>query len=517
MKRHFLRKIRLRTGASRFVMILLAVLLQAAFLWTLMFLLNQRFALVQSVSSLVSVLLFFAIVNRDQPAVYKLPWLIFFLLFPVVGLLAYLTFGNLTVKKKYLRRHAPGLSPTEEEVLEGKAALAALGQECPHGAGQATYLSGMTGFPLSRRTKTKFLPTGEAFWDALLADLRQAQRYILLEYFIIAEGSMWEEILSLLREKRAAGVRVCLLYDDVGSMPRLPRKYAKRLRKEGIEAYAFNPFRPIVSVSHNVRDHRKIAVVDGLVGYVGGANLADEYINRVRPLGRWRDTALRLEGEAVCHLVSIFLQTYNMMRKDPLSPEELAPLSAEWEEGVGFVLPYDAGPKPIYPEHIGENAFLNVISQATERLYITTPYLIVDSNLRDALRNAAMRGVDVRIILPQNPDKRLIHVLTRSNYKLLLPAGVKLYEYKDGFIHSKTFLCDGRIGIVGTVNLDYRSLVHHLECAVWMYRTEAIGQMEEDFLSLLTEECRPITEREARLSPWDRLVKTLLYLFAPLF
>ena len=326
---------------------------------------------------------------------------------------------------------------------------------------------------------------------------------------------MWDGLFDILTEKIKKGVKVYLMYDDVGSMPKLPAKFYKQLQKQGFNATKFNKFTPVVSISHNNRDHRKIAVIDGEKGFVSGANIADEYINVSRPFGRWRDNAIFMKGQAVDSLVRMFIQLYNMSSVEQLVEEQFIFDHHEFIPD-GFVFPFGDSPSPITYEHIGENVYLDIINRADKYVYITTPYLIVDTPITDALKKAAERGVDVRIIIPEIPDKKLVYLLTKSFLPSLIRSGVKIYKYKEGFIHSKTFLSDGDVGVVGTINLDFRSLVHHFECAVWLYKTSSLIDIYADFLRLFEVDCEQIAEEKARLKWYERLIKSLLNLFAPL-
>ncbi len=336
-----------------------------------------------------------------------------------------------------------------------------------------------------------------------------------MEYFIIDHGRMWDGIHEILKQKAAAGVEVRVMYDDIGCAGLLPGSYYKKLKKEGIDCVKFNPFRPVVSGIHNNRDHRKITVIDGKVGYTGGVNLADEYINEISRFGHWKDTALKIQGSAVSNLTVLFLQLFDAMRKSFSDFEKYLGTDCESFDEEGYIHPFGDGPKPFYSELVGSNNFINIINSAEKYVWISTPYLIPDYNLLSALRSASYRGVDVRIITPGIPDKKIIFNMTRSNYKYLLQAGVKIYEYSPGFIHAKEMLADGVTAFVGTVNLDYRSLVHHYECGAVLYKTPCISEIEEGFEETL-QASREITDDNFKMNFFASLLNGILNLFSPM-
>lgn len=353
-------------------------------------------------------------------------------------------------------------------------------------------------------------------FPAMLDAIREAKHYIFLEYFIISEGYMFETMVDLLAEKVKEGVEVRLIYDDVGCVNTLPHRYYKKLQAKGIKCAAFNPFRPVISVIMNNRDHRKILVVDGKVGFTGGINLADEYINRIERFGYWKDTGIRLEGDGVWSLTQMFLSMWNTIIQSKEDYSQYLPSVYQDKPFIqdGFVQPY--GDSPLDHENVGENVYLNIVSRAKDYVYIFTPYLIVDHEMLVALCNAAKSGVDVRIVTPEIPDKKMVYLLTQSYYEPLIRAGVKIYQYTPGFIHAKSFVCDDEIATVGTINLDFRSLYLHFECGVWMYQSKAVMQVKEDCLE--TFACsEEITLEFCRNRPLPiRMIQSVLRLFAPL-
>lgn len=369
---------------------------------------------------------------------------------------------------------------------------------------------------LFQGTECSYFGLGERMYAQMLEDLKGAEKFIFLEYFIVEEGDMWKGILNILLERAAAGVEVRMLYDDIGCLATLDGRYDKRLREAGIQCYKFNPFRPDASAIHNNRDHRKLLIVDGKIGYTGGINLADEYINKVEKYGHWKDGGIRLKGDAVLGLTRLFLTNWDMNRKTFSCYKDYLILQKEQtESGDGYYIPFGCGPKPAYQRPVGKNAFLNLINQAKRYVYITTPYLIIDYDLTHAIQNAALRGVDVRIITPHIPDKKAVWLMTRNSYPALIESGVKIYEYTPGFIHAKTVIVDDEYAVSGTINFDYRSLVHHYENAVWMYRTAAISEMKNDFLSTVSLSMQ-MDENAIRMTAGQQILRYCIRLFAPL-
>ena len=359
-----------------------------------------------------------------------------------------------------------------------------------------------------------YFPLGEDFFPAFLADLESAERYVFLEYFIIENGKMWDAVEDILERKARQGVEVRVLYDGTCEFTKLPHSFPQYLKALGIQCRVFARVRPFVSTHYNYRDHRKIAVIDGRVAYTGGINLADEYVNRTHPFGHWKDTALRAEGPAARAFTRMFLEMWQVEdRKLTFEPWLSAPAPAH-PEARGYVIPY--GDCPLDDQPVGEWIYTHILNSAREYVHIMTPYLILGHELEDALRFAARRGVDVSIILPGIPDKKLPYALAKSHYRTLMEAGVHIYEYTPGFIHAKSFVSDGLRATVGTVNLDYRSLSHHFECGAYLLNTPAVAAVEEDFRQTLTR-CHKVTWQEAaHPGAFWKLTGMLMKAFAPL-
>lgn len=456
------------------------------------------------------------IVAKQTHPDYRTGWLLAVLLMPVFGGLFYLFFGTSRITKRERKRliRISTLIPRETE--KNRRLVDSLTDAYTSAGNQSRYILRTSGCPPHVHTRTEYLPSGERYYERLLEELKKAEKYIFLEYFIVMEGTMWNSVLAILEEKAAQGVDVRVLYDDIGSLFTLPKRYAKTLEEKGIACAPFNPFVPVVSLRLNNRDHRKICIIDGKVGFTGGLNLSDEYINQWERFGHWKDSGILLEGEAVWSFVVMFLSNWDFTTAVEEDFERFRP-DADWVnsiKGDGIVQPYDSS--PLAKEPVGAGVYMNLLAHAKRYLYVTTPYLILDDAMTGAFRRAAQCGVDVRIITPGIPDKRLVFEMTRANYAPLLEAGVRIYEYTPGFIHAKTFVMDDEYGVVGTINLDYRSLYLHFENGVWMCGSSAIESLKENFLETL-EVCQEIHYADAgRIGAMKRLLRTLLRFIAPL-
>ena len=497
-------------GFSIIIMLLELFLVFAAFFYFSQLVPNWLSALV-IVSLYIGTIL--TIVNRNMPPESKVTWLLFAVV-PVFGFLLYLMFGERRLSKKEIQQleKMDSMKFREENSYDLRVELK---QENKSAFGIVKSLLSMDhNADVYDGTTSQYFPLGEEMFEAMLDDLRSAKKFIFLEFYIIDPGLMWNRILQILVDKVQQGVEVKLLYDDIGCMATLPGDYTKRLRKMGIDAHKFNKVIPRMTVAYNNRDHRKILVVDGQVGYTGGINLADEYINHIVRFGHWKDGGVRLEGRAVKALTRLFLMNWYINRGE-ITDFDRYHFDSQRVEGKGLYIPYGSGPKPIYKEQVGKAVYQNIINQAIDYVYITTPYLIIDYDLTEDIKNAAMRGVDIRIVTPFIPDKKLIQIVTRGAYPDLLEAGVKIYEYTPGFIHSKNVISDDELAVVGTINFDYRSLVHHYENAVLMYQTESIADIKQDFEDLF-DVSKEISLETLQNSWYQRLLKEIMQLFAPL-
>lgn len=496
------------------VWVTLLIILQALFILYLLLtgsVLSMRLNHLLTAISLIAVLY---IISKKDKGAYKLTWVFLILMFPVFGGALYLLFSLQTSTRRFKKMQDKQAQFRPAYHLPGNCydqAAEKLSQHLP----QIRYLQQCAGFPIYDKTQVDYYSPGEAFFEALIPELEKAERYIFLEFFIIEEGKMWGTILDVLERKAKQGVRVRLLYDDIGCFFTLPKNYAQRLRRMGIECEVFNRFRPLVSVLQNNRDHRKIISIDGKVAFTGGINLADEYINAYEKHGHWKDSGVCVRGKAAWSLTVMFLDMWSLCTN---GTEDVGAYYPWKDESClintdGFVQPY--ADSPMDHENVGEHVYLQIINSAKDYIYITTPYLIVDDSMISALTLAAKSGVDVRIITPRIWDKRMVHMTTRSYYRDLTKAGVKIYEYTKGFVHAKTFVSDEHIATVGTTNLDFRSLYLHFECGVLMFGSSAVKEVKADFLKTL-ENCQQITEKDCRANAFMRLMQDILRLYAPL-
>lgn len=469
-----------------------------------------------AIALIVDLITLVAIVNKDANPEYKVTWIVVVMCLPILGTVLYLSFYRRRVTKRE-EKLLLGIFKEINNHPNGKGTFNMMRRRSPLAAGKARAL--MNDDPLAEvytNTCSTFFATGEDYFKSLVEELRSAKSFIFMEYFIIDRGELWDEIHEILKEKAKAGVEVRLMYDDFGCMRTLPARYEKALCAEGIKAFRFSKVSPKMSAVLNNRDHRKICVIDGKVGYTGGVNIADEYINKKLRFGYWKDGGIKLQGDAVKGLIKQFLSNWDFTAKTVSDYErflsEVAPAPYNDE---GFYMPFGSGPAPIYQHPSGKNAFLNLINQARNYVFITTPYLVIDYDLTQALCNAAARGVDVRIITPGIPDKKSVKIMTQSAYPYLMKAGVKIYEYVPGFMHEKTFVADDKYAIVGTINFDYRSLVHNYENAVWMYATPTVMVAKEEFLKTVNAS-ELVDDKRARLSFRAWLIRNGIRLFAPL-
>lgn len=468
------------------------------------------------VAILVSLITVIFIINRDANPEYKVSWIIVVLILPAFGTLLYILFYRRRMTKRE-KRHLKGLFDEINRHRLGTGGFDMLRRRSPLASGKARAI--MNDDPICEvytGTNSTFFSEGERLFESMIRDISEAKSFVFLEYFIIEQGALWGRIHKLLREKAKEGVEVRLIYDDIGCMKTLPAHYEYALRAEGINTRRFAKVSPSLSAVHNNRDHRKICVIDGRVGYTGGVNIADEYINEKERFGHWKDGGIRLSGMAVRGLIKQFLSMWDFTSHTISDYEKYlsAVEPAGFDDG-GYYIPFGTGPAPIYARPGGKNAFLNLINQSRKYVYITTPYLIMDYDLTESLCNAALRGVDVRIITPGIPDKKRVKIMTKSSYPYLMRAGVKIYEYTPGFIHEKTFVVDDKYAVVGTINLDYRSLVHHFENAVWMYATPTVEVCLEEFMKTV-DKSEHVDESKSTLTLRERFIRNVIRLFAPL-
>lgn len=509
-------KKKLRLMLRRRILILFLLLLQ---LLSIAWLLDRSAAQYRVLSVLLNVISFVVaiyIVNRNEKPGYNMAWLALVLTVPLFGGMLYLLFRLQSSVDSAKQKYAKYDESSRRYLIQDPIVEEQLQLRDPELAKHCRYLSRATGYPVYRNTEATYLSCGERLLPVLLEELRRAKRYIFLEYFIIAPGSFWDAIENILVQKAREGVDVRVLYDDMGCMFRLGDDFCASLREKGIRCIAFNPFRPFWSTLQNNRDHRKIIAIDGNCAFTGGINLADEYINAIERFGYWKDSAVMLRGDAAWSFTVMFLNMWDSIQniQEDISlfrPD--APLPGL--RSAGFFQPYCDSPTD--NEYVNERVYLQTINGAEKYLYIATPYLIVEENVVNALALAAKSGVDVRIITPHIPDKKFVHLVTRSNYLPLIEAGVHIFEYRPGFVHAKIFISDDKVAINGTANLDFRSLYLLFECGVRMIDRPTVTAMRQDFLSTL-EQCVEISAQEMRSRPLPvRMLQAILRIFSPLF
>ena len=501
---------------SRYAISAIMIVLEVALMVYLFLSASKSIYVVIAISLMVSLVAFVSVINRDTNPEYKISWLAIILILPPFGAIIYILFYQRRMSRRETRLIRGVISEMKGHGVLDKDYVSLLGESASAAGKARAIMSDDAMADVYRGTSSRFFPSGEEYFDSLIDDLASAEKYIFLEYFIIDSGELWDKVHTILREKAAAGLDVRLLYDDIGCMKTLPSHYELLLRHEKIKTYRFAKVNPRVSSVHHNRDHRKICIVDGRVGYTGGVNIADEYINKKTRFGHWKDGGIRLEGDAVSGLLKLFLGSWDFTSKTISDYEALisAVKISEHADG-GYYIPFGSGPAPIYKRPVGKNVFLNIINQAERYVYITTPYLIIDYDLTESLRNAALRGVDVRIVTPGVADKKIVKTMTKSAYPYLMEAGVKIYEYTPGFMHEKTLVADDEYAVIGTINFDYRSLMHHFENAVWMYKTETVAVAKEEFVSTL-ELSSEVDAALSRLTPLEWIFKNGIRLFAPL-
>lgn len=497
---------------SRTVVTALLIVIQVAWLAALLLQLGNSLPAIQTVLRILSLVAILFVIKSDMNPSYKIGWILLIAVMPILGGLMYVIFGNKR-PTKYMREMLRAQLEKSAEYLGTQESIT--GELDGGAAGLFKYLEGSAGYPTAKNTTVRYYRVGEEMYADLLPELEKAEKFIFLEYFIIRPGEMWDGVLEILKRKAAAGVDVRIIYDDMGCIDILPANYNATLEGWGIRTMAFNRFVPAVSLVMNNRDHRKITVIDGKVGFTGGINISDEYINVKERFGHWKDTGLMLKGPGVFNLTLMFLEMWNAFNKDGDGYAEFIPDSFEecGSDDDGYVLSFSDS--PLDNESVGESVYTDMLYQAKDYIYITTPYLAIDSELQTALCMAAKRGVDVRMITPGIPDKKLVYRLTRSYYPTLLRAGVKIYEYTPGFIHAKSFVCDDKLCVVGTINMDYRSLYLHFECGTLMYNNPEIKQVKKDDLDTM-EKCRKVELSDMKTNFLGELFDSFLRSVAPL-
>lgn len=443
---------------------------------------------------IVSVITVFALVNNAEA--YKMSWIVIILVLPVSGLFLYFMWGRKRVNSSYFRRSREIDALMVKNLRQNEEIVQDLERQHPNKVQISRYLR-KEGFPIYNNTHATYFGLGEKVLEAMLEDLKQAKKFIFMEYFIVSDGKVWSDILEVLTRKVKEGVEVKLLFDDFGTLRINTQAFRRDLKSRGIEMSIFNPIhRDMVRMSFNYRNHKKITVIDGNIGYTGGFNLADEYANYIERFGHWKDSGIRLYGDGVYSFTCFFLNMWRIVNKNVrINDADYRPQAHVFQEG--YVQPFMGGPHR-NPHNPTEGVYTRMINKARDYIYITTPYLVLDQSMRDDLTSAAQSGVDVCIIVPRIYDKWYVYMVNVSNYGKLMEAGVHIYEYKPGFIHAKNVIADDECAICGTINTDYRSFYLHYECGVFLSEMEAVKDMKDDFLRTL-EECE-----EMDLAHWSK-------------
>ena len=508
IKKSLLRILLGRTGFT-----VLAIIVQ-------MLLVLLYFKFLMDYSEVVTALLYFIsfgvllhILNSEENPSYKIAWLLPVAIFPIFGALIFLFFKLQPTVKVINSRLKNIIFKSRKYLRQDKTALKEYSEEYPAGDGFARYMNNYAGYPICSGSDVKYFSLGDDMYPVMLEKLKTAKNYIFMEFFIIDRGEMWGSILEILKKKVSEGVEIRLMYDGLCSIAMLPYNYPKELEKLGIKCRIFNPVRPFLSSSQNNRDHRKICVIDGECAFTGGVNIADEYINKIVRFGHWKDTAVMIEGKAVNNLTMMFLQMWNI--NEPYANDYYKyRTEAERKNAAGFVLPF--GDSPLDKEPVGKQVYMHILNNAKKYVHITTPYLVLDDEMESALIYAAKRGIDVKLILPHKPDKKYVFYLAHAHYPALINAGVKIYEYTPGFIHAKNYVSDDMHAVVGTINMDFRSMYLHWECACYMYGTDCIADIEQDFKHTL-KQCTAISTAEIKnFSLFEKITGNILKIFAPL-
>lgn len=459
------------------------------------------------------VLLVIGIIGSHDNPDYKIPWILIVILLPIVGMMLYFIFNERKLPKRFLKKYHKHYNSL---VVDDKRNHQELREQDKLISSYALELCKISKSHLYKNTTLTYFNEGIKMYQSILKDLESASKFIFLEYFIIEEGEFWNSILNILKEKAKEGIEVKIVYDDIGCMNTLKGNYYKSLRKYHIDCVLFSKLKASADGEFNNRSHRKMLIIDGKIAYTGGVNIADEYINKVEKYGHWKDTGIKLVGDSVKEFTRLFLVDYYINIRKDVNLDYSKYYIDYSKSNDSFIIPFGDGPNPIYSENVGKNVIINILNQAKDYVYITTPYLITDNEVIKTIKNTALRGIDVRIITPHIPDKKMVFELTRSNYDILMNSGVNIYEYEPGFIHAKSYISDDIIGMIGTINLDYRSLTHHFENGVWIYNDKIIKEMKLDFIDTVNKSIL-INENPIKTSKFRKLLRSILKIFSPMF
>ena len=443
------------------------------------------YVLVKGISFLVAFIIFLRIVNKEEDPEFKIPWIVAMVIFPFLTSVIYLIFGNHGLRKRYRIIMQGSLNSYNYHFKLNEEKKNEYEEELGEAVGSFKYIFNTTHLGVHKNNRVTYYKNGESFFPEFIEGLKKAKEFIFMEFFIISDGKEWDEVRQILIDKAKEGVDVRIIYDDMGCTGTISSFTPKRLAKYGIKCYKFHPFRPILSGVFNNRDHRKIVIIDHQMAFTGGINLADEYANEIKRFGYWKDTMVKIEGSAINNLLTIFLQNYNLCTFTISDYNMYLMHDYEKFDDEGFVMPFGDGPGGYDNALIGEQNYINILNYAKRKVYISTPYLIPTYQLIDAMRNAALRGVEVNLIVPGIPDKKIVYMIAKRNFHYLLEAGVNIYTYTPGFNHMKSAMADDELAFVGTINFDFRSLVHHFECGTLLYKCNCMNEIRDDFIEMM--------------------------------
>ena len=499
------------TAIKRVIIVIIGVLLQFGFAISIQLFFREHIAIIGIIYELLSVLIVLKILKDSTRISNDLPWIILILLFPIFGTILLITLSSNYAHSKLLKN----IFKSEKKYQQYLNQDIKIRKEIDENdLDNLKYIVDRSKYPVTKNNKITYYDYGEKFYPELLKELNKAEKFIFLEYFIINKGQMWDGILKILKEKASQGVEVRILYDDMGSIAMLSTKYPNELKKMGIKCIPFNKVSPFKGIFMNNRDHRKMTIIDGKVAFSGGVNLSDEYININSKLGIWKDNGIKIEGDAIWNLTIMFLTMWNANIKEDKDILKFKHEFKNTEKIDGYVVPY--GVAPLHEDLIGEDVYINIINSAKKYLYIMTPYLIIDTDMTNALIRAAKRGVDVKIIVPGIPDKKIVYTQTSSFFELLSNGGVKIYKFTKGFVHSKVYVSDDKRAVVGTINMDYRSLYLHFENGIYMENVKEIKDVKKDMDETL-KDCKRLNDKDIKSSIFKSIWQSILRLFAPLF
>ena len=497
-------------GEKRFLIVFLSFILQIVFTMSLGVLFSELATVIRILYLILSTLLVLEIIKNTKSLSSNLPWIVLIVQFPVAGTMLYFFISNDLHSSKMLKKVNKEVSDSKKYYIQDKNVLEELENK---NKDKLKYITKDAKFPVTKNNKVKYFSSGELTFEEMVKELKKAKKYIFLEYFRIDKGKMWNTILNILQEKVNEGVEVRIIYDDFGCVAPLPNDYNKQLENMGFKVVVFNEVKPFRGIIMNNRDHRKILIIDGKTAFCGGINLADEYINAKVRFGHWKDNGIMIKGDGVNNFIIMFLSLWNAYKKDEKDYKKYKIKEKSEYKQNGYLAAYCDN--PLESEYVGENIYLNIINQAKKYLYISTPYLIPDSELNKALILASKRGVDVRIVVPEIADKKIVYSLSSSYFEKLIANGIKIYTYTPGFIHSKVFVADDNVATVGTFNLDYRSLYLHFECGVYMEDVDEIKNIKKDLESAI-KKSHKVSKKEATPSFIKGVCQSILRLFAPL-